>query len=55
MSKATYIITGKDRKGKRFRIEVNSYIQVATYNIWQGNIWILLDNNKRKLVKRIIN
>lgn len=49
----TYIITGTDYKGKRF-----NPIHTRTpqhYNIYNGTIWILLANGKRKKVKTIYN
>lgn len=48
----TYVITGVLRNGRRF-----TPITTATpwhYNIWQGTIW-LIEDGKRKLIKRIIN
>ena len=45
--KTTYTITGKDRNGKRFRINTNS---PEHYNIWQGTVWQNLNNGKRKRV-----
>ena len=50
-----FLITGVDREGKRFRITTSSYKQACMYNIWQGNVWALLKNDKRKLLKRVIN
>jgi hypothetical protein len=44
-----YVITGKDKSGKRF-----SPITTTTpqhYNIWSGSLWELI-NGKRKLIKR---
>lgn len=50
--KVSYIITGILYNGRRFEP-----IHTTTpwhYNIWNGNVWKLV-NGKRKLVKRIIN
>lgn len=51
-SKTKYIITGKDRNNKRFTITTAT---PENYNIHNGNIWLLQENGKRKLIKRILN
>ena len=43
-----YVITGKDKSGKRFIINT---LTPQHYNIWQGTIWQIVDD-KRKLIKR---
>ena len=51
--KHMYIITGTKQDGKRFHP-----IRTRTpenYNIYNGTIWELLPNGKRKLIKRINN
>ena len=50
-----FIITGTDRQGKRFKIESNSYTYACCINLWNGSVWALLENGKRKLLKRVIN
>jgi len=53
MDTNTYIITGVDCKGKRF-----NPIRTQTpqhYNIYNGSIWNLQANGKRRLIKRIYN
>ena len=51
-----FIITGVLRNGRRFKaIRVNSYYQAMMYNIWQGSVWALLENNKRVRIKQVIN
>lgn len=51
-----FIITGVLRDGKRFKaIKLNSYHQAMMYNIWQGSVWALLENNKRVRIKQVIN
>jgi hypothetical protein len=49
----TYVITGILYNGKRFK-PIHTYTP-QHYNIWNGSIWQLLSNGKRKLVKRIYN
>lgn len=51
--KTKYVITGILHNGRRFEP-----IHTETpqhYNIWNGTIWQLLSNGKRKLIKRIYN
>jgi hypothetical protein len=48
-----FVITGILTNGKRFKP-----IHTKTpqhYNIWKGTIWQLMNNGKRKLIKRIWN
>lgn len=48
-----YVITGTDRKGKRFEpIHTNT---PQNYNIWQGTLWEILPNGKRKKVREYFN
>jgi hypothetical protein len=49
-------ITGILKNGKRFnKIIINSYEQACMYNLWNGSVWIRLENNTRRLLKRVIN
>lgn len=47
-----YVITGVDKKGKRFKIETET---PQHYNIWKGTLWKLDENGKRKKVKEYFN
>jgi hypothetical protein len=47
-----YTITGKDKAGKRFRINTDT---PQHYNIWRGTLWQNLDNGKRKLILTYFN
>lgn len=47
-----YLITGKDRTGKRIRIETKT---PEHFNIYEGSLWSLSKDNKRKLIKRYFN
>lgn len=44
-----YVITGKDRSGKRFK-PIHT-ITPQHYNIWQGTLWEVLDDSRRKKVR----
>lgn len=46
-----YLITGKDRSGKRFRIATDI---PQHYNIWQGTLWEIKEG-KRKKIKTYYN
>jgi len=48
-----YLITGKDRAGKRFKIFTRT---PYNYNIYQGSIWRIDKNDKKiKLIERVYN
>ena len=49
----TFRITGKDRSGKRFVIESSSYAYACMINLWSGSVWAVLENGKKKLLKRV--
>jgi hypothetical protein len=46
-----YVITGKDKSGKRFIIHTTT---PQHYNIWEGTLWKIVDG-KRKKVKNYYN
>lgn len=50
-----YEITGKDRNGKRFKIRSSSYSYAMCINLYNGSVWAVLNTNKRKLIKRVVN
>ena len=50
-----FLITGVDRSNKRFTLQYNSYQQACMINLWNGSVWAVLENNKRKLLKRVTN
>lgn len=41
------------RSKKRFKITTSSYMHAMCINLWNGSVWAVLDNNKRKLLKRV--
>lgn len=49
----TFRVTGKDRSGKRFVIESNSYAHVCMINLCNGSVWAVLESGKKKLLKRV--
>ena len=49
----TFRVTGKDRNGKRFIINSSSYSYVCMINLWNGSVWAVLENGKKKLLKRV--
>jgi|TARA_A100000172_G_C2975611_1_gene87527 hypothetical protein len=51
----TYKITGKDVRGKRFKIYTTSRIHALGINLYQGTVWIEKENGKWKPIKRVNN
>ena len=51
----SFHITGIDKNNKRFKIETSSYTYACMINLWNGSVWAVLENNKRKRIKRVIN
>lgn len=49
-----YLVIGKDREGKRFRLEYTTWPQARCINVWNGNKW-LVRGGKRFLIQRIVN
>ena len=50
-----FIATGTDRQGKRFKIETSSYFHLQCLNLWRGNKWALMEDNKRVLLSSHYN
>jgi len=48
-----YIITGKDKSGKRFKPIHTDTPQ--HYNIWSGTLWKIDENGKKKKIKEYFN
>lgn len=46
----TYLATGKDRSGRRFRIRSASWAHVNGLNLWQGHKWLVRDGKKHLIV-----
>jgi hypothetical protein len=51
---ATYIVTGIDRSGKRFKREYDDAFWAMRINLWRGNVWQVIDG-KRKRIKSVYN
>lgn len=52
----SFEITGLLYNSKiRFKKSCNSYHQAMMINLWRGSVWALMENNKRKLLKRVYN
>jgi hypothetical protein len=48
-----YVITGILRNGKRFKPIYTNHPE--NYNIWQGTLWRILPNGRRKKIRDYIN
>ena len=45
----SYVITGQDRDGKRFRITSESWRYIQSINAWRGTRWLLRNGKKWKI------
>tara|TARA_S200000501_G_C20621934_1_gene655018 strand:+ start:78 stop:248 length:171 start_codon:yes stop_codon:yes gene_type:complete len=49
-------VTGTDVSGKRFkRMSFSSFHAANMINLWEGSVWGVLENGRRKLLKRVYN
>lgn len=51
----TFVLTGTDRQGKRFRKESTNLNYLQSHNCWQGNLWAVLPTGKRVCIKQWSN
>lgn len=49
-----YVVTGTDRKGRRFKLEFDSWFHARCINAWRGNYWPVRDN-RRHLIQSVYN
>lgn len=50
-----YHVTGTDRDGKRFKRVYSNLHYALSINLWNGSVWQVDENGKRKLIKRVYN
>ncbi len=50
----TYLCTGVNRNGKRFKRSGENKMYIWSINAWRGSYWIVT-NGKRKLSHRVYN
>lgn len=44
----TYLITGVDKSGRRFRKSCGQSLNYAlSHNVWRGTLWAVLTNGRR--------
>ena len=49
-------VTGIDARGRRFKKRVfRSFYAANMINLWEGSVWGVLENGRRKLLKRVYN
>ena len=49
-------VTGKMRGGKRFKpLRFSSFETASMINVWEGSIWGVTEDGKRKLLRRVYN
>ncbi len=51
----TYVVTGVEVTGRRFRLEFNDHFTADCINLFRGSVWEQSPNGKRRLLKRIYN
>ena len=49
-----YLVTGKDVKGKRFRIRTSNWVHADGINLFNGSVYLIREG-KRTLVKAVRN
>jgi hypothetical protein len=45
----TYLVTGVDREGKRFRIATDTWQHACGINLWRGTKWLVRDKKRFKI------
>jgi hypothetical protein len=50
-----YLLIGKTRDGKKFRMEDSSYSHADCINMWQGRMYGVKQDGKRILLKTVFN
>lgn len=50
----SYLICGRDRDGKRFRIQTNDFRHCMGINLWHGNKYLVREG-KRKKIQSVCN
>ena len=55
MKYTSYIVTGVDRDGRRFKKQYSEPRWAFGINLWRGSVWGMLKNGKRKLLRRVYN
>ena len=51
---AEFHVTGVDVRGRRFKKKVfRSFYAANMINLWEGSVWGVLENGRRKLLKRV--
>ena len=53
--RVTYVVTGVDRSGRRFRQVHSSYFVADNINLYRGSVWEQGTDGKRRLLKRVYN
>lgn len=48
-------VTGRNRNGKRFKLVYSSLYMAMSINLYRGSVYAILDDGKRKLLKRVYN
>ena len=54
MNDHTYVVTGKDMSGRRFRHVYFDEFTAMHINLWQGSVWKQDARGRRQLLKRVL-
>lgn len=47
----SYLVTGVDRRGKRFAVRSTSWFHARGINLWHGSRWLVRDGRKILLTR----
>ena len=45
----TYLVTGVDRQGRRFRLHCSNWRHASSINLWQGSRWLVRDGRRFRI------
>jgi hypothetical protein len=51
----SYVVTGVDCRGRRFRITTGSWMHADGINLWRGHVWGVGPTGRRTMLKRVRN
>ena len=51
----SYMVTGVDRSGRRFKISTDNRTHALGINLWCGTVWSIKKDGKRSMIKRVYN
>lgn len=55
MIPGSYVVTGTDVYGRRFRIVTDNRVHAFGINLYRGSVWLVGDDGRRRLIRRVWN